>query len=313
MNRSKIGWLAAVTIACLMTGHPSPLAAQSLRVTLLGTGVPTPAMDRFGPSILVEAGKTKLLFDAGRAAAQRLAQLKVSYADLSALFLTHLHSDHVVGIPDLWLTGWLLSRRDSALRVFGPAGTSDLTRHLEEAFKFDIGVRISEGHAPVKGAQLAATDLSGEGVVFEQGGARVTAFLVDHGPTRPAYGYRVDYMGRSVVLSGDTRASPNLVAHARGADLLIHEVAGANTEDLRLHEGTRIIMSHHTTAEQAGEIFEQVHPRLAIYSHLALLNGFPVDSLVPLTRKHYAGRLVVGEDLMRFEVGDSVIVGAVAP
>lgn len=289
---------------CLMVGAPAALVAQTIRVTLLGTGNPTPSLDRFGP-VLVEAGPEKLVFDVGRGASQRLAQLGVSYATISAVFFTHLHSDHVVGLPDFWLTGWLLSRRDSALAVFGPAGTADMARHLEAAYAFDTEVRIREGKAPVDGSHLRARDI-GEGVILEQGGVRVTAFEVDHGPTRPALGYRVDYGTHSVVLSGDTRYSLNLIAHARGTDLLIHEVAAATAEDLKAHERTRIIVGHHTTPECAGELFDRVRPKLAAYSHIGLFPGVGETDVLSLTRAHYTGPLVIGQDLMRFEIGESV-------
>jgi ribonuclease Z len=298
---------AVWSLGLLTLAAPAPLRAQTIRVTLLGTGTPAPSLERFGPSILVEADSEKLLFDVGRGASQRLAQLGVSYADLSAVFFTHLHSDHVVGLPDLWLTGWLLSRRETAIPVYGPAGTVDMARHLEEAYSFDTEVRIREGKAPVDGSHLAAHDIT-EGVVFERGGVRVTAFLVDHGPTKPAFGYRVDYAGRAVVLSGDTRFSPNLIAHAQGVDLLIHEVAAATLEDLQAHERTRIVVGHHTTPECAGEVFALVHPKLAAYSHIGLFPGVREGDVIPLTRTHYAGPLVVGQDLMRFDVADTVSV-----
>jgi ribonuclease Z len=253
----------------------------------------------------VEAGPEKLVFDVGRGASQRLAQLGVSYATLSAVFFTHLHSDHVVGLPDFWLTGWLLSRRDSAMAVFGPAGTADMTRHLEAAYAFDTEVRIREGKNPAGGSHLRTSDIT-EGVIFEQAGVRVTAFLVDHGPTRPALGYRVDYGTHSVVLSGDTRFNENLITHSRGVDLLIHEVSSATAEDLQAHERMRIIIAHHTTPECAGELFNRVRPKLAAYSHIGLFTGVSESDAIRLTRIHYAGPLVMGQDLMRFEIGDSV-------
>jgi ribonuclease Z len=297
-------WLALI---CLTVTVPPSLGAQAIRVTLLGTGSPVPALDRFGPSILVEAGSQTLLFDVGRGASQRLFQLGVAYSKLNAVFFTHLHSDHVVGLPDLWLTGWLLSRRDSALAVLGPAGTMDMTRQLEQAYRFDTEIRIREGKAPPHGAHLAAKDI-GEGMVFEAGGVRVTAFEVDHGPTRPALGYRVDYGGRAVVLSGDTRFSPNLIEHAQGADLLIHEVAAATAQDLSSNQRIRIIVGHHTTPERAGEVFNRIRPKLAVYSHIVLFPGIGDSDVVRLTRTRYAGPLVIGRDLMSFEVGDSVRV-----
>jgi ribonuclease Z len=123
------------------------LNAPAIKVTLLGTGTPQPILERFGPSILVEAGSEILLFDAGRGCLQRLRQLNLSYDKISALFLTHLHSDHIVGLPDLWLTGWLLSRRTMPLKVFGPAGTGEMITYLQKAFAYDIKIRIEDDKA----------------------------------------------------------------------------------------------------------------------------------------------------------------------
>src|SRR5438477_5506336 len=116
---------------------PAVAQGQEIKVTLLGTGCPPPVMHRFGPSTLVEAGGQKLLFDAGRGALQRLTQLRVRWQDVRGVFLTHLHSDHVVGFPDLWLTGWLVGR-DHPLLVWGPRGTVKMMSHLDEAYEYDI-------------------------------------------------------------------------------------------------------------------------------------------------------------------------------
>ena len=121
----------AVLMGSLFTAlAPSPIRAQDITVTLLGTGSPPPVMNRFGPSILVEAGGQKFLFDAGRGALQRLNQIKVRWQDISGVFFTHLHSDHVVGLPDLWLTGWLTPGRNVPLNVWGPRGTKNMMSHL---------------------------------------------------------------------------------------------------------------------------------------------------------------------------------------
>jgi ribonuclease Z len=281
---------------------------QEIRVTLLGTGSPPPVMNRFGPSILVEAGDKKFLFDAGRGAIQRIAQIKVRWQDVDGVFFTHLHSDHVVGFPDVWLTGWLLGLRNRALEVWGPPGTEDMVTHLRQAFEFDIRFRISDDKAPPGGAVINAHDVS-PGFSYEQNGVKVTAIKVDHAPVEPAYGYRIDYGGRSVVLSGDTRISENLIHAAEGVDLLVHEVASPETFQRSGFdpERTKTIVAHHVTPEQAGEVFERTKPRLAVYSHLVLPTA-TADDLVPATRKIYAGPLEVGEDLMVIEVGKDVTV-----
>ena len=293
---------------CVLVLSPAAAQGQAMKVTLLGTGCPPPVMNRFGPSTLVEAGGERLLFDAGRGALQRLVQMQVPMKDVHALFLTHLHSDHVVGLPDLWLTGWVNGRREVPLRVWGPLGTKAMMDYLDKAFEFDIRIRLYDDRPPPQGIIVQAHDIT-EGVVYQHNGVQVTAFEVDHAPVKPAFGYRIDYAGRSVVLSGDTRVSENLIRHAQGADLLIHEVAAPET--LRragyAPERAQGILAHHVTPEQAGEVFARVNPRLAVYSHIVLPSATE-DDVIPATRKTYVGPLELGEDLMVIEVGEKVEV-----
>lgn len=295
--------LLAATIA------PVVAQGQQIRVTLLGTGCPPPAMNRFGPSTLVEAGEQKFIFDAGRGALQRLKELAVPWQSIQGVFLTHLHSDHVVGFPDLWLTGWLIvPGRNAPLHVWGPRGTTAMMSHLKQAFEFDINIRIQNDGASPEGVALLTEDISA-GVVYEQRGVKVTAFEVDHAPVRPAFGYRIDYAGRSVVLSGDTRISENLIRHAQGVDVLVHEVfAPATLERAGVPpDRAKNILAFHVTPEQAGQVFARVKPKLAVYSHICMPSATEQD-LLPATRKTYAGPLQLGEDLMSITVGESVEV-----
>ncbi|HET9445640.1 MAG TPA: MBL fold metallo-hydrolase [Steroidobacteraceae bacterium] len=265
-------------------------------------------MNRFGPSILVEAGSEKLIFDAGRGALQRLGQANVKWNDVTAVFLTHLHSDHVIGFPDLWLTGWLTPGRSRPVKVWGPAGTKSMLSHLEQAYAFDIAVRKADDKTAPAGIVLEVTEVA-DGTVYEQGGVKVSTIEVDHEPIKPAFGYRIDYAGRSVVLSGDTRVSTNLVKHAQGVDVLIHEVAVPETfrRASRNPDRAKSIVAHHVTPEQAGEIFASTKPRLAVYSHIVLPTATAED-LIPPTRRAYSGPLEVGEDLMVINVGETIDV-----
>jgi ribonuclease Z len=296
----SISFVVCAALAVVASG-------QNLKVTLLGTGSPQPRMDRFGPSILVEAGEKKLLFDCGRGATQRIEQIRIPFTEIDALFLTHLHSDHVVGIPDLWLTGWARGRK-VPLQVWGPAGTKEMMSHLKEAFQFDIQIRQDDDRLPARGVEVQVKDIE-QGVVYDNAGIKVTAFTVDHGQVKPALGYRIDFAGHSVVLSGDTRYSDNLIHFSQGTDVLIHEVidpeAFRQENPSVSEERFRAIAGHHTTAEQAGAIFSRVKPKLAVYSHIV-----PGDTtnLLPLTRKTYSGPLEVGEDLMTLEIGERVVV-----
>jgi len=302
---------SAITAALFIAVAPASAQEQTIRVTLLGTGCPPPVMNRFGPSTLVEAGDQKLLFDAGRGALQRLTQLNVHWADVQGVFLTHLHSDHVVGFPDLWLTGWIIAPgRNVPLQVWGPHGTTKMMFYLKRAYEADIRFRLQvEGErVPPKGVAILAKDIS-EGIVYEQRGVKVTAFLVDHGLVKPAFGYRIDYAGHSVVLSGDTRVSENLIQHAKGADVIVHEVFAPDTLK-RMGvppERAKGIVAYHTTPEQAGQVFAQTKPKLAVYSHICGPNATD-DELLSPTRKTYAGPLELGEDLMVIEVGEKIKV-----
>lgn len=284
---------------------------------MLGTGVPQPSIDRFGPSTLVEAGGQYFLFDCGRGATQRLWQQKVELGKVNRLFLTHLHSDHTVGIPDLWLTGWLptaFGRRNSPFEVWGPAGTAEMMEGLQMAYSWDIRIRKHEINKADTGIMVLTQTIK-EGVVYDQGGAKVTAFFVDHTDfIDSAFGYRLDYGGHSVVISGDTRYNENLIKYAKGVDVLIHEVAVAKDELIKKSAITRQILSYHTSPEQAGKVFSQVNPRLAVYTHIAMPAIDPsippptIDDIISRTRKNYAGRLEVGEDLMTIEIGETINV-----
>jgi ribonuclease Z len=293
------------------------VAQEEFRVTLLGTGDPIPRIDRFGPATLVEVAGQELLFDVGRGVTQRLVQLDIALSALDAVFLTHFHSDHITGLPDLWMTGWIpppFGRRGVPFEVWGPTGTEAMLKNMEQAFILNTNIRIQDELLPPEGIETIAHEFSEDGVVYEKDGVQVTAFAVDHGELiKPSYGYRIDYKGRAVVISGDTKFDKNLIEAAKGADLVIHEVALATDELLASSEQFRRIVGHHTTPEEAGTVFAAINPKLAVYTHLVMLSSAtipeaPLDSLITRTRTNYKGPLVIGEDLMTFIVDDKVSI-----
>jgi len=294
------------------------------RITLLGTGNPRPTAERFGPGSLVEAGRHRVLVDAGRGATIRLFQAggREMLSGVDLVLLTHLHSDHTVGLPDVWLTGWLFGR-ERPLPVYGPTGTEAMARHLERAYEFDVANRRDEGEKlPAEGAGLPATDITieqegaGARVVFDRDGLRILAFPVDHGPDTPAFGYRFEYEGRTAVFSGDCRPTPGLIVQAHRADVLVHEVVSPALERRRAliadHAAIEGIIARHTTAEEAGRIFALARPRLAVYTHIVPSVATAAD-LVPATRKEYRGRLAVGHDLMSITIGEKIVLGTRGP
>ncbi len=306
-----------MTISLLLLVFSLPASAQDFKVTLLGTGAPNPIIERFGPATLVEVGGQILLFDAGRGAALRLHQMDIPLSATDAVFLTHFHHDHLVGLPDIWMTGWIpppFGRRSVPFEVWGPTGTASLLQNLEEAFALNTSIRIPDELLPPAGIKMVAHEFDSDGIVYEKDDVKVTAFAVDHGDLiKPAYGYRIDYDGRAVVISGDTRFDRNLIAAAKGVDLIVHEVVLASDELLASSEQFRRIAAHHTTPEEAGMVFAEVAPKLAVYTHIVLLSSrtipeAPLSSLITRTRTNYDGPLVVGEDLMSFLVNDTVTV-----
>jgi ribonuclease Z len=231
--------------------------------------------------------------------------------DVSPLFITHYHSDHINGFPDLWLTGWLgapWAKRTTPMHVIGPTGLNDLTTNLEKAYAADIRIRAADEHYPLEGVAFVADEFTHGGVVFEKDGVKVTAFEVDHGDKiKPAYGYRVDFQSHSATISGDTRLNENVIKYGTGVDLLVHEVCGGRPE-LANDKQAQTVMAHHTSPQEAGTVFSKAKPKLAVFTHIVIIarpNIPPLTTqeLVDQTRETYSGPLQVGEDLMGFDIG----------
>ena len=286
-----------------------------MTVTLLGTGSPIPSVDRFGNSTLVEIPGLRLVFDIGRGAPIRLWQKQIPLGSINAHFLTHLHSDHVNGLPDLWMSGWIqtpFGGRKTPFVIYGPSGTEQMMANLWDAFSEDRRIRLADEMNPIEGIQIEAHDV-GPGLVFCQAGVSVWTFDVDHGElVMPARGFKISYAGHTVVISGDTRYSTNVEQAATGADLLIHEVAMIPQALLDKYPVYQAILAHHISPEDAGRLFAVARPKLAAYSHI-VLSGLPSEGipfptpadLLAATRTTYSGPIVVGSDLMAFKIDDS--------
>jgi ribonuclease Z len=291
-------------------------SADDIKVTLLGTGTPVLNIDRFGMSTLVEAGGKKLLFDVGRGATMRLHQAKVPLREITAVFITHLHSDHIAGLPDLYATAPLTpgGRRQIPLEIWGPKGVEGVARGIEMMYAENARIRLLGKELTPAVTKISTHDLPPQTAkIFDNGGVTVAAFLVDHGEAAPAYGYRVDYGGHAVVLSGDTTYAPNLIEHAKGVDLLIHCVAiGSRRLEAAAPEFVQRYYDYLANPETAGRILNEVRPRLAVFSHVSLYSRGDIprpanDELTSRVRAVYDGPFVVGEDLMSFSVGSKVV------
>lgn len=272
-------------------------ASDSTIIVTLGTGTPRPLPDVMGPATAVIVGQRVFLFDAGEGVERRLAAARLPINGVTALFVTHLHSDHVLGLADLVFTSWN-SGRDQPFPVFGPLGTKAMLDHLYEAFAVDIKEREFD-YGVAGGYRVSAHEIA-PGVAYDSAGVRVTAFPVEHGRLT-AYGYRIDTPTRSVVISGDTRPCETLVRMATGVDVLIHEIQPSGPVQLAGRpsvDWAKYIAGHHTTAIQLGVLAARAKPKLLIVSH----NGrrAPAAQLLTDIRRAFSGNVVIAEDLQRF-------------
>jgi ribonuclease BN (tRNA processing enzyme) len=285
--------------------RPAPAAAGSagaqsvdLRVVFLGTGTPIPDPDRSGPAVAVVAGTQAYLVDAGpgvvrraRAAADRTQINALRAPALTFLFLTHLHSDHTLGYPDLIFTPAVVGR-GKPLEVFGPKGTQEMTGHLMAAWKKDMDVRINgleHGNANAYKVNVHEID---PGVAYKDANVTVKAFLVKHATWDQAFGYRFEAAGRSIVISGDTAPTPSVAEACKGCDILVHEVY-CNPPG---QDGGAYYKAAHTSAAELAEIAGQAKPKLLVLYH-QLFAGCTEAALLQQVQQKYAGAVVSAKDL----------------
>lgn len=262
-----------VRALCVIAILAATAAAQDTKLVVLGTGTPNADPERSGPALAVVRGERSYLVDAGpgivrraSAAAARHGLTALEPPQLRTLFLTHLHSDHTLGLPDVIFTGWTLER-DVPLVVYGPPGTKAMVEHLHAAYAADIRNRIDGAEpANTEGWKVTVHEIT-PGVILDDGNVRVTAFAVPHGDWEVAFGYRFDSADRSIVISGDTRASDAVVEACNGCDLLAHEVYSAVRFRTRPPEWQRYHSRAHTSTEELAELAARARPRALVLYH----------------------------------------------
>ena len=304
-------WTRIVFLLALVLtlGSASAEDKAGMRVHLIGTGGPELTPTRLGMSTLIEASGQTLLFDAGRGALQNIYLSRVDPRLVTRVFLTHLHSDHIEGLPSIWMTPWFMFGRKAKLEVWGPEGTRQMIEGMRMMYAHDLEHRVN----PVFKREYLDIDVHeiAPGVVYDDGGVKVTAFPVEHDDGNPAFGYRIDAAGRSVLLSGDTTYNENVVKFGTGADLIVSNVA-AFSEAMTKAGILKPVLDKLTTPEQAATIFAKAKPRLAVYSHIVKkdLPGEEGDDVViKRTRAAgYDGPLTMGKDRMIVDIGDEVKV-----
>jgi ribonuclease Z len=280
-------------------------APADLRVTLLGTGGPELSIDRMGAATLVQAGAQTLLFDAGRSVMQRLYECGVPLNDVTKVFFTHLHSDHIEGLPQLWIQPWFMFGRRTPMEFRGPLGTRDMLAGMRQFMGHDVVHRAHE-HSPAEALDFSVEEFEQEGVVYAQGGVTITAVPVDHKDGNPSFGFVIDYAGRRVVISGDCILSEDLIRAGKGADLVVHNVFAPSPELAARHPVMRIVAQKLASPEQTGEVFRRTGARMGAFTHVIRIDS-SYDDIIRRTRAAgYDGPLVIGEDRMVFEVGAEI-------
>jgi len=284
-------------------GASADVTTATTRVILLGTGTPYPDPTASGPATAVVVGGRVLLFDAGPGVMRRLKAANLPISGPEALFITHLHSDHTLGYADLMLTSWVMRRR-APFPVYGPSGLRRMTNHLLAAYSEDISIRANGlEHEVAGGYRVSVHEIRG-GVVYEKDGVRVTAVPVPHGAWKHAFAYRIDTADRSILISGDTRPSEELVKAAQGVDLLIHEVYSAARLKPEDRPGgqdwPRYCREYHTSDVELGALAVRIRPKLLILDHIIRMGASDEELLMGVRAGGYEGQVVVGKDLATF-------------
>jgi ribonuclease Z len=273
-----------------------------IEITLLGTGSPLPDPDRAGPATLVRAAGIQLLVDVGRGALMRLAAAGSGANQLTAVLLTHLHSDHLTDLSDVITTSWVMSMSPTTLPIVGPPGTAEVVEGLLASLRSDIGYRISH-HADLNWEPSIEVIELTEGEAFAQGGVRVVAAPTDHRPVEPSIAFRVEYDRAAVVLTGDTVPCDSLDRLCRGADAVVHTAIRKDVLSGIPIARLQDILDYHSSVEQAAQTAARAGVSTLVLTHY-------VPTLVPgtedewrtLAAGHFDGRVELGDDLHLVEI-----------
>jgi ribonuclease BN (tRNA processing enzyme) len=294
-------WIA-LALAAALSEEAKSTSETKAQVVVLGTGTPNTDPERSGPAVAVVVNGRAYLVDCGpgvvrRAAAAEqkdgIAALKTS--ELKIVFITHLHSDHTLGYPDLIFSPWVLGR-ETPLEAYGPRGLKAMTSHVEKAWKEDVRVRRSGlEQANASGYKVNVHEIR-PGVVYRDENVTVTAFAVKHGIWKEAYGYKFETKDRKIVISGDTAPRDEVVKACDGCDVLLHEVYNPHGNELNTEHWDRYFRTFHTSPKELGDIARRAHPKLLVLYH-QVLERLPEEDLLEQIKKEYAGAWVSARDL----------------
>jgi len=293
--------LILVTAVTGLAQEKTASLSTGTQVVVLGTGTPLADPERSGPAVGVVVNGAAYLVDCGpgvvrRAAAAEKNGIKaLAVEKLKIVFITHLHSDHTLGYPDLIFSPWVLGRTEG-LEAYGPRGLKSMTSHLEKAWTEDVRIRqrgLEQANAT--GYKVKVHEIRA-GVVYRDANVTVTAFPVKHGIWKEAYGYTFETRDRKIVISGDTAPTDEVVKACDGCDVLLHEVYNPHGDELKEEHWKEYFRTFHTSPAELGEIARRARPRLLVVYH-QVLEKLPEADLVKQIRKEYSGDWVSAKDL----------------
>ena len=313
-TRQCLVGLCILATCCLVSPHVNARiqrdSPSKTHIVLLGTGTPSPDPERSGPATAIVVNGTPYLIDFGPGVVRRIAAASqkgvpgLSVLNIKHVFLTHLHSDHTAGYPDLILTPWSVGRTH-ALEVYGPRGLAKMTRHILEAYAEDINIRRHDKKTLGRPTELDGYKVHAHevvpGIVYQDANVKVTAFLVNHGDVSGAFGYRFETPDRRIVISGDAAPSQSVIDACRGCDVLIHEAYSLMTYKDVARPYQEYREKHHTSSRELAELAAKARPALLVLYHRANPGGVgrpnPEEVLLEEVRALYDGRVVTGHDL----------------
>jgi ribonuclease BN (tRNA processing enzyme) len=280
---------------CILALVGAAAFAQDTHLILLGTGNPNPEPDRMGPASAIVSGNRVYIVDCGAGVVRRAAQAGIEMKQLTRAFITHLHSDHTIGLPDFIFTPAVTGRTE-ALEIYGPPGLHAMTSNVMRAWKEDMNIRLHGLEPAVPGGYVVHAHDVNPGVIYKDDVVRVIAIAVAHGSWKYAYGYRFEAKDKTIVFSGDTTYSESLARAAAGCDILVHEVYSAAGLARRTPDWQKYHSTFHTSGADVGRLAEAVRPKKLVLYHQLPMGQTP-EEVIDEIRQRYPGEIIYGKDL----------------
>ena len=275
-----------------------------MKLILLGTGCPKVDHNRFGPSNLVSTNKTKILIDCGSGVTQRLEEVKISSSNIDALFLTHLHSDHVIDLYQLIISSWH-SYRIKPWRIFGPKGTKKFVKKIMDTWKDERTQRIKyEKRNSTQAFKIIITEFKETGKI-KINDLTIEYFTVDHKPVKYAYGFNLYHKEKKLTISGDTKPCENLMKYGQLSDVLLHEVFVEgeliSSRKMRSKKTLHNIKAYHTPSTIVGKVAKITRCKKLVLTHFVPTH-FNKKKLMNIVKKDFGKNPIIGKDLLKISI-----------